>query len=141
MAGHEIDLEWRWPIQNAPTDFHRSMIVRRRHRGEVLYFGPHRTKSKNLSSVCQSKLIIFRRANAGSWAVPVVKTQLKIVNVKNAASPVALICDRINSCRGRFNRSEAIKQKRDLTPVKNPGCQEDNDDGNEDCQRDQDFAH
>src|SRR4029077_6562027 len=111
MAAHEIDLEWRWPIQNAPTDFYRSIIASRRHRAEVLCFCPHRTKSKNLSPVCQSKLIIFRRANAGSWAVPVVKTQPKIVNVKNAASAVALICDRINSCCGHFNRSKAIKQE------------------------------
>src|SRR5260370_19209490 len=111
MAGHEIDLEWRWPIQNASTDFYRSIIANRRHRGEVLCFCPHRTKSKNLSPVRQSKLIVFRRANAGSWAVPVVKTQLKIVNMKTARSSVALICDRINSCRAHFNRSKAIKQQ------------------------------
>ena len=96
MAGHEIELEWRWPIQNTPTDFYGVVIARRRHRGEVLCFCPHRTKSKNLSQVGQSKLIIFRRANAGSWAVAVVKTQLNIVNVKNAASSGALICNRIN---------------------------------------------
>src|SRR6476660_4624363 len=97
MAGHEIDLEWRWPIQNAPTDFYRRIIARRRHRGEVLCFCRHWTKGKDLSPVCQSKLIVFRRANAGSWAVPVVKIQLKVVNVKTAASSVALICDRVNS--------------------------------------------
>src|SRR6266481_10127849 len=111
MAGHEIDLKWRWPIQNAPTDFYRGIIASRRHRGEVLCFCSHRTKSKNLSPVCQSKLIVFRRANAGSWAVPVVETQLKIVNVKTSASSVALICNRINSCRAHFNRSKAIKQQ------------------------------
>src|SRR6476646_5794421 len=111
MAAHEIGLEWRWPVQNAPTDFYRSIIASRRRRGEVLCFCPHGTKSKNLSPVCQSKLIVFRRASAGSLAVPVVKTQLKIVNVKTAASSVALICDRINSCRAHFNRSKAIKQE------------------------------
>src|SRR5438094_6640729 len=141
MAGHEIDLEWCWPIQNGPTDFYRSIIASWRHRGEVLCFCPHRTKSKNLSPVCQSKLIVFRRPNARSWAVPVVKTQLKIVNVKNAASPVALICDRINSCRGHFNRHQAIEEKRNLASAKKPARQYGNDKCDQNSKRDQDFAH
>ena len=72
MACHEIEIEWRWPTQNAPADFDKSVIACRRYNLKILRFRLRWTKSENFSAVCQTKLIIFCCADVRSRTILVI---------------------------------------------------------------------
>src|SRR2546421_10627351 len=63
LTGHEIEIKWCWPTENAVTDCNEGLIVWRRHSSEtfvgVLGGGYERAERENLPAAGQCKLVVL----------------------------------------------------------------------------------
>jgi len=63
VTGHEIEIQWCWPTENAVTDCNNGLITERRHGSEtfarILGGGCERPNGKNLALVANASWLSF----------------------------------------------------------------------------------